>query len=129
MATIARTETERAPGRPRMSYRRYEELMAYLLISPWIIGFLWFILGPMVTSLGLSFADTDMFTIKFVGFDNYIRLLSTDVTISLFWKSLYNTAYYVFLSIPLVMVIGFMIAVLLNQEIAARGPGNWRRLR
>jgi len=104
-----------------MSYRRYEELMAYLLISPWIIGFLWFILGPMVTSLGLSFADTDMFTIKFVGFDNYIRLLSTDVTISLFWKSLYNTAYYVFLSIPLVMVIGFMIAVLLNQEIAARG--------
>jgi len=116
----AETETRHGAGRPRLSYRQYEELMAYLLISPWIIGFLWFILGPMLTSLGLSFTETDMFTIKFVGLRNYVQLLSTDVTLSLFWKSLYNTAYYVFFSIPLTMSVGFGVAVLLNQHIVGQ---------
>jgi len=121
MSAIAENGSRREATQSRMSYRRYEELIAYLLISPWIIGFLWFFLGPMLASLGLSFTETDMFTIKFIGLDNYIRLFSTDVTISLFWKALYNTAFYVFLSIPVTMVIGFGVAVLLNQEIAGRG--------
>jgi multiple sugar transport system permease protein len=98
--------------------------MAYILISPWIIGFLWFTLGPMLTSLGLSFTETDLFTTEFIGLGNYERLFSTDVTVSLFWKALYNTAYYVFLSIPLTMAVGFLIALLLNQNI--RGQSAYR---
>jgi len=120
MSAIPQIRSRRETRQRRLSYRQYEELMAYLLISPWIIGFLWFFLGPMLASLILSFTETDMFTIKFVGLDNYVRLLSTDVTISLFWKSLYNTAFYVFFSIPLTMTIGFLIAVLLNQDIGGR---------
>jgi len=91
--------------------------MAYILISPWIIGFLAFMLGPMLASLGLSFFDTNLFSFEFIGLDNYTRLLSTDQTRSLFWKSLYNTTYYVFFSIPLTMGVGFFIALLLNQNI------------
>jgi len=122
----------RAEG-PRVRWPRFkltqpqrEEITAYILISPWIIGFLWFTLGPMLTSLGLSFTETDLFTSEFVGFANYERLLSTDVTLSLFWKALYNTAYYVFLSIPLTMLVGFVIALLLNQNI--RGQSAYRIL-
>ena len=110
----------------KLTQPQREEIMAYILISPWIIGFLWFTLGPMLTSLGLSFTETDLFTSEFVGFANYERLLSTDVTLSLFWKSLYNTAYYVFLSIPLTMIVGFVIALLLNQNI--RGQSVYRIL-
>ncbi len=130
MGDNAKTDREYWRGRsgwmrmPHLTQRRREELWAYLLISPWIIGFLWFMLGPMLVSLGLSFAETDLFTIKFVGFGNYTRLFSTDVTISLFWKALYNTAYYVFLSIPLTMGVGFAIALLLNQNI--RGQSFYR---
>jgi multiple sugar transport system permease protein len=115
----------RIPGpRLRLRQRQREEIIAYILISPWIIGFLWFTLGPMLTSLGLSFAETDLFTLEFIGLENYKRLFSTDVTISLFWKALYNTAYYVFLSIPLTMAVGFFIALLLNQNI--RGQSVYR---
>jgi multiple sugar transport system permease protein len=76
----------------------------------------------MLVSLGLSFMETDMFTYKWVGLHNYTQLLSFDTTLSLFWKSLFNTAYYVFLSIPLTMSVGFGIAMLLNQAIRGRGP-------
>jgi len=130
--TVSAEAGRRAEG-PRVRWPKFkltqpqrEEIMAYILISPWIIGFLWFTLGPMLTSLGLSFTETDLFTSEFVGFANYERLLSTDVTRSLFWKSLYNTAYYVFLSIPLTMIVGFVIALLLNQNI--RGQSVYRIL-
>ncbi len=103
-----------------MSMRRREELIAYLLISPWIIGFVAFIVGPMLASLGLSFFETNMFSWEWVGLKNYTTLISTDVTRSLFWKSLYNTAYYVVLSIPLTMVVGFFTALLLNQPMRGR---------
>lgn len=104
----------------RLSMRQSEEIIAYLLISPWIIGFIAFILGPMLASFGLSFFETNMFSWEFVGFDNYTRLISFDSTRSLFWKSLYNTAYYVLFSLPLTIGVGFFIALLLNQEIRAR---------
>ena len=104
----------------RLTQARREEIMAYILISPWVIGFLAFTLGPMLTSLGLSFLETDMFSVKFVGLQNYARLLSTDETRALFWTALYNTAYFVFLSIPLTMGVGFFIAVLLNQNISGQ---------
>ena len=123
MAIGARMQTQRVGERGgwfRLRERQREEIIAYLLISPWIIGFLAFWLGPMLVSLGLSFTETDMFTLKFAGLANYIRLFSIDSTRSLFWTSLYNTAYYVFLSIPLTMSAGFGIAVLLNQAISGR---------
>lgn len=100
--------------------RQREELVAYLLIAPWIIGFVAFIMGPMVASFGLSFFETNMFSWKYVGLDNYSTLFSLDTTRSLFWKSLYNTAYYVLFSIPLTIGAGFFIALLLNQPIRGR---------
>jgi multiple sugar transport system permease protein len=65
-----------------------------------------------------------MFSYEYVGLDNYVTLFSLDETRSLFWTSLYNTAYYVFFSIPLTIGIGFFIAVLLNQNI--RGQSFYR---
>jgi len=112
--------------RPRLTQRRREEIVAYLMISPWIIGFLVFMLGPMVASLGLSFFETNMFSSKFVGLANFETMLSTDQTRSLFWRSLYNTAYYVVFSIPLTIGVGFFVAMLLNQKI--RGLSLYRML-
>ena len=123
MAVSAPTQVQPPPkptGWLKLKERQREEIIAYVLISPWIIGFLAFWLGPMLISLGLSFTETDMFTIKFVGLDNYIRLLSLNSTKSLLWTSLYNTAYFVFMSIPLTMIVGFCIAILLNQKIRGR---------
>jgi multiple sugar transport system permease protein len=120
----ARTRPSAHARRPRLTQRQREEIIAYVLISPWIIGFLLFMLGPMLASLGLSLFKTNMFSSQFVGLKNYATLFSTDQTRSLFWKSLYNTAYYVFFSIPLTIGVGFCIALLLNQNI--RGQSAYR---
>jgi len=104
----------------RLTMHQREEIIAYLLISPWIIGFVLFMFGPMLASLVLSFFDTNMFTYEFIGIENYYRLFSFDSTRSLFWKSLYNTAYYSVLSLPLTIGAGFFIALLLNQNISGQ---------
>ena len=77
----------------RWTAQRREAVWGYVLISPWIIGFLAFTLGPMLASLGLSFFETDMLTARFVGVRNFATLFNPDTTRSLFWVALYNTAY------------------------------------
>ena len=54
---------------------RKEALDCYLFISPWIIGFLIFTLGPMLFSVFLSFCRWDIFTpAQFIGLGNYRKL-------------------------------------------------------
>jgi multiple sugar transport system permease protein len=98
--------------------RRQEALWFYLFVSPWIIGFLVFLFGPMVSSLYLSMTDWDSFTpAKWVGLDNYRRLLTED---PVFWKTLWNTFYLAGLSVPLGLVLGLWFATLLNKQIRLR---------
>jgi multiple sugar transport system permease protein len=110
----------RAPGRrPRLTKRRKQEArLFYLFISPWIIGFLVFLFGPMVASIYFSLTDWDSFTAPaFVGLANYIKLLTDD---PIFWKSLGNTFYFAVVSVPLSMGIGLWLANLLNKRVRFR---------
>lgn len=104
---------------PRLSKRRRQEAFwFYLFVSPWIIGFLVFLLGPMISSLYFSLTDWDTFTPpKWVGLDNYKRLLTDD---PIFWKALWNTFYYAAVSVPLGLVLGLWFANLLNKRIRGR---------
>lgn len=93
----------------------YESIFGYLFISPWLIGMLIFIAGPIVASLLLSFCKWDLITpIQWVGFDNYHRLFFRD---DRFWKSLYNTFYYTLFAVPSQMAGSIAIAVLMNQKV------------
>jgi len=103
----------------RLSMRAKEEIAGYICISPWVIGFLVFTAGAMGYSLGLSFFESDMLTgTRFVGFDNYVKLLND----SLFMKSLKVTSIYTFGTVPLRVALALLIALLLNQRIFLRGP-------
>jgi multiple sugar transport system permease protein len=98
--------------------RRREALWFYLFASPWIIGFVVFLLGPMIASVYISLTDWDSFTApKWVGLDNYVRLLTDD---PIFWKALWNTFYYAAVSVPLGLVIGLWLANLLNKGVRLR---------
>ncbi|QNE21968.1 sugar ABC transporter permease [Kribbella qitaiheensis] len=98
--------------------RRREALWFYLFASPWIIGFVVFLLGPMIASIGISLTDWDSFTApKWVGLDNYVQALTED---PVFWKALWNTFYYAAVSVPLGLVIGLWLANLLNKGIRLR---------
>jgi multiple sugar transport system permease protein len=92
-----------------------EAIFGYLFISPWIIGFMIFTIGPMLASLYYSFTDYNLaYQPKWVGLDNYLHLFTED---PLFWKSLQVTLYYAVLSLPLGLTLSFLIAILLNHKI------------
>jgi multiple sugar transport system permease protein len=104
--------------------RRKEALWFYLLVLPWVIGFLVLTLGPMIYSFVLSLTNWDLFTPpKFVGLGNYIRLFTRD---KVFWKTVSNTLYYAFLSVPLSMLFSLFIAYFLNRPI--KGTAFYRTL-
>jgi multiple sugar transport system permease protein len=104
--------TPAAKSRWHMTRSRREALAAYLFLSPWLVGFVIFLAGPMIASLLLSF--TKYKVIKppvWIGLDNFTRMFSDE----LFYHSLRVTVTYVLFSIPLGMVIALTIALLLNQ--------------
>lgn len=115
--SLARAPAARRPGL-HLSQARAEELTAYLFISPWVIGFLVFTLGAMVFSLGLSTFDTDLLSSsQFIGLKNYADLAKDP----LFSKALLVTLFYTVLVVPSATILAFLIALLLNQNVAALG--------
>ena len=103
------------PERSRwhLSIRAREALDCYIFIFPAILGLALFSLGPMIASLYFSFTEYDMIgRPNWIGIANYQDLWND----SLFWKSLRVTAIYSFVSVPLVLLIGLVLAVLLNQR-------------
>src|SRR5579859_847274 len=92
-----------------------EEAWFYLLISPWLLGFILFNAGPILASAYLSFTHNDPvnWPPKWVGTANY-DLMFHD---SLFWQSLKVTVYYTAVAVPLNVVVATIVALLLNQKI------------
>ncbi len=106
-----------------MKSSRHEAMWGWIFISPWVLGFLAFTLGPMLYSLWLSFQKYDLSSGEFVAAENYRRLLQDD---PLFWKSLGNTFKYALLAVPLGVLGSLAAAMLLNSGI--RGQRVFRTL-
>jgi multiple sugar transport system permease protein len=97
--------------------RRRENLEFYLFISPWLVGFVVFVAGPMLATLVLSFTQWDLLTPpKLVGAANFAKLVGDD---PLFWQALKVSGIYSFVGIPLHIAFAFLVAILLNQNIRA----------
>lgn len=102
---------------------RRETLAGVAFVSPWIVGFLALLAGPMVASILLSFTRYSVLRPpRWVGLDNYRELLLAD---PLVWKSLGNTAF-MMLGVPAGMAVGLAIAILLNR--AVRGVAVYRTI-
>ncbi len=88
------------PASPPRRRRVSEEAVSgWISISPWLIGFLVFTLGPLVASFYISFTRYDVLTPpQWIGLANYERLLTNDST---FFKALRNTLVYTALYVPL----------------------------
>lgn len=87
----------------------------YIFTSPWTIGFLLLVLGPMVASIIISFTRWDIITPpRWVGLENYRQMFTQD---PLFWKSLRVTLVFTFGLVPLQLVLSLLVAILLNQKV------------
>lgn len=95
--------------------RGKNNLVGYLFISPWLVGFFVFTAWPFVQSIYLSFTRYNIVTpAKWVGGANYQMLLTQD---ELFWKSAWVTLRYAAISVPVAIVIGVVLALLLNADV------------
>lgn len=90
-------------------------LVGYVFILPWIVGFLGLTAGPLIFSLITSFTDYNITSkMNFIGLYNYKKMFTID---DMFWTSLWNTLYYVIFSVPLTTAGAVFVAVLLNQKV------------
>lgn len=72
-------------------------------------------LGPMLFSVIGSFTDYNLTSkMNFIGLANFKRMFVHD---DLFWKSLYNTVYFVIFNVPLTTIFSVFLATVLNQKI------------
>jgi multiple sugar transport system permease protein len=101
-------------------YMKRELGAAMLFASPWMIGFVVLVGGPILLSIVFSFTQYDVLNeARYVGLRNYAEVVSDKV----FYRSLFNTIFMI-LGIPIGMVVSLAIALLLNH--AVRGIGFYR---
>jgi multiple sugar transport system permease protein len=86
----------------------------YFFIGPCIFGLLVFNFGPMIFSFLMSFTQWDIIRpAEFIGIKNYIEILH-DPLVGL---SLKVTIHYTLISVPLITIISFLVALLLNTGV------------
>jgi multiple sugar transport system permease protein len=93
---------------------RTETRWGYLFIMPCILGLVLFAFGPMIFSIYISLSEWNIITpVKFIGITNYINAFKDP----LIPHSLRVTLYYCILSIPLGLIVTFLLANLLNTGV------------
>ncbi len=85
-----------------------EWLVALVFVSPWLLGLVLFQAYPFVMSFYYSLTDFNPLKKPvFVGFENYAWLLED----RLFWKSLYNTVFFVVMGVLLDQIVALSLAI------------------
>ena len=91
-----------------------DNLSGYLLLAPWLFGFIlmWFL--PALVSIYYSLTDFNMLnTPTFIGLQNYVRIFTQDPT---FVQALKVTFTYVLILVPCRLAFALFVAVLLNKK-------------
>jgi multiple sugar transport system permease protein len=108
------TTLKKIKFRPNKNQRR-ESREFYLFTSPWILGFILFVIGPMIASILISFSHWDVITAPdWAGLDNYKTLLFNE---PLFWKSMRVTLVFTLILVPVQLSLSLLVAILLNQKV------------
>src|SRR5450631_715931 len=85
-----------------------------IFISPWLIGFLAFIVYPLIYSLILSLTRYSGFQPPvWLGLGNYTRLFTDDLV----GTALANTLFYAIFAVPIGLVIGLILALAMNSKV------------
>jgi multiple sugar transport system permease protein len=91
-----------------------EERAAFLFSSPWLLGLILFVIGPIIASVALSVTNWNLISSpRLVGLRNYRDMIDDRN----FWQSIRVTLTYTVLAVPLYQVAGLALALLLNQRV------------
>lgn len=108
-------------GPSKLSVSDRHNLKGLLFLLPFLIGFIFFYIEPIVQSISFSFnevkVDLGGFVQKFIGFENYNYIFRKDDSfvdtliadfLNLLWKT------------PVITVLSLFFAILLNQKFRGR---------
>lgn len=111
LAALASTERQ---GGPLSPLRRSDTIAGYLMVSPAVLLFGLFILGPVAAALILSTFSWDLLgKARFVGLANFPAILSDPKAI----RSLVNTTFFTFFGVVLHVVVGLALAMAANRAM------------
>jgi len=100
-------------SKSNLSRSRSKQAQALILLVPFMFFFFVFTILPIVTSMFLSFFSFDMINpIKFVGFDNYLRMIAGD---DIFPIVLKNTLVFAIITGPCGFLLSFILAWFINE--------------
>jgi len=100
-------------------YMFKQKSVPYLFLAPNMLIFTIYIIVPAIMGIYYSFTRFDGLNDPvFIGFANYVELFTQD---DKFLKALFNTIRYVAVSVPLTYVISLALALIIIQEIKAKG--------
>ncbi len=89
-----------------------ENLFAYFMLAPDVIGIALFIFVPILIALYVSFHDWNVLEpMKYIGLGNYKNLLSDGQ----WWHSVWTTLLYTLMFVPMVFCISLLMAVFVNS--------------
>ena len=104
-----------AKGHKMSRLERNDLLYGLLFASPWILGLLCLFGYPILASLYYSFTEYSILAPpKWMGLANYATMFTTD---EVFIRSLYNSAYFAVMFVPLGIIAAVSIALMLNLQI------------
>ncbi|MEV6961078.1 sugar ABC transporter permease [Streptomyces sp. NPDC051207] len=114
----------KAPGgdSPRAT-TRYRWWTPYLFMAPYLVLFLTFVVVPIGYGLWISLHawDINVSAKPFVGLDNYRELFTPDsVDAPRFWQSMRATGVFTALSLPFLLVVPLLVALLMNGKFRGR---------
>ncbi|MBN9027308.1 MAG: sugar ABC transporter permease [Rhizobiales bacterium] len=111
MAMVLSSGASRTASRRRLG-AEIAPSVAYWFATPSVILLVGTLLLPIAVMVTMSFTDYELGALdySFLGFDNYVTLWKDRS----FWKALFNTIYYVALVVPASVVIGLLLAVMVN---------------
>lgn len=117
MATGVQQRTNRITRRRTSPQERHEWWLFLLLVAPNLFLFSVFTYWPLIYNGYLSFVRWDFLGPKrWVGIDNYSHLFTSSVFGTILW----NTAIFTVASVALLLGLGLVIAILLNQPLRGR---------
>ena len=85
---------------------------AYILIAPLVAGCLLFTVVPFVLVLRYSFMRGSGFSAQFLGFENYIKVVTNEE----FTLAFGNSMRFLAMGLPLIMILSYVIALLMQQQ-------------
>ncbi len=116
-STLAASPRVRKTRRSSREAREYTSF--YLFLTPWLLGFVFIALLPLLFGLGISFTNYGGFSLsnmRVLGLENYSRALA-DPEVPFALK---RTVFYSALAVPSGLVLSFAIALMLNGRIWGR---------